>query len=163
MYGLRLIANRITGPGLLQFTAYEDIQVYVHATNEVPFGTEGEIKENVFYGSQKEIIVKVTEMVNDHSVEDISIELRKCRFSWERSHQRYRQLYKFYSHSTCAIECSREIQLRLCNCTHHLMPNGKGNHLVQYVNKSEADLTGNSYVFKCCMFQTISVFVTSTV
>lgn len=121
-FGHRLIANRLTGPGSLSFTVYEDIQIHVHAPNEVPYATEGDIKENVFYGSYKEIFISVTEMVNDQSVKDISINYRKCRFPWELNNLNDLHYYKYYSHSTCTVECSMNIQLRLCNCTHHLMP-----------------------------------------
>lgn len=55
-------------------------------------------------------------------VQDVPISQRKCQFSWERNKVPYPMIYSQYSHSTCAIECSIEIQLKLCNCTHHLMP-----------------------------------------
>lgn len=123
MYGHRLISNRFTGPGVLSFVTHEDIQVHVHASNEVPYDIESDIKEDIFYGSKKEIIIKVTDMVNDASVQDVSISNRKCRFPWERDKIPYPQLYKHYSYSTCSIECSMHIQHELCNCSHHLMPN----------------------------------------
>lgn len=122
MFGHRLIANRLSGPGILSFVALEDVQVHVHATNEVPFGIEGDIKENVFFGAIKELIVKVTEIVNDNSVQDVGIQYRKCRFSFERLTRQFESPYDFYSHSTCAVDCAIEIQLQFCNCTHHLMP-----------------------------------------
>ncbi|XP_055325494.1 sodium channel protein Nach-like [Sitodiplosis mosellana] len=116
--------NRYTGPGILSFVAYEDVQVHVHASNEVPNDIESDIKEEIFYGSDKEIIIKVIDMVNDASVQESSISKRNCRFPWERNEatQLYPMLYNQYSHSTCIIECSLKIQLELCNCSHHLMP-----------------------------------------
>lgn len=117
-----MIANRESGPGLLTFNTFEDVQVHVHATNEVPFGVEGEIKENIFFGSEKEIIVKVTEIVNDNTVRDVEIDQRKCRFASERPQTKFDSLYDYYSYSTCAIECAFKIQLECCNCIHHLMP-----------------------------------------
>lgn len=124
--GLRLIANRISGPGVLTFTAHEDIQVHIHAGNEVPYTSEGGIKENVYYGSVKEVILSVTEMVNDGSVEDISIQNRRCRFPWELPESPIPHHYNYYSHSTCMVECSIAIQVKYCNCTHHLMPRNNG-------------------------------------
>lgn len=121
MYGHRLISNRLTGPGVLSFISHEDIQVHVHASNEVPYDIESDIKEDIFFGSDKEIILKVTDMVNDVSVQDVPISNRKCRFPWERDKDTFPMLYNQYSHSTCAIECSMNIQLELCNCTQHLM------------------------------------------
>lgn len=71
MYGHRLISNRFTGPGVLSFVTHEDIQVHVHAPNEVPYDIESDIKEDVFYGSSKEIIIKVIDLVNDASVSSV--------------------------------------------------------------------------------------------
>lgn len=126
-----MIANRISGPGLLSFIVDEDVQVHVHASNEVPTVIEGDIKEDVFYGTQKEIVFKVTEMVNDQSVQDVPIEYRKCRFTWERADANVESMYEFYSHSTCIIECLMKFQVEFCNCTHHLMPQVNGmNHSI---------------------------------
>lgn len=117
-----MISNRLTGPGKLSFVAHEDIQVHLHAPNEVPFDTESSLKENIFYGSTKEILIKVTEMVNDVGVQDVSINNRECRFPWEKEGIVYPRLYDDYSHSTCVIECLMRAQISFCNCTHHLMP-----------------------------------------
>lgn len=125
-YGHRLILNRMTGPGVLSFIVDEDVQVHVHASNEVPTMIEGDIKEDVFYGTKKEIIFKVTEMVNDQSVQDVPIEYRKCLFAWERANVNFQSMYEFYSHSTCSIECLLQVHMELCNCTHHLMPQTNG-------------------------------------
>lgn len=124
-YGHRLIANRVTGPGILSFTTHEDVQIHVHASNEIPNSIEGDIKENIFYGTDKEIILKITEIVNDHSVKDVAINYRKCRFSWELDNQNFESIYNYYSHSTCSVECTMNIQKQFCNCTHHLMPRRK--------------------------------------
>ncbi|XP_031633402.1 sodium channel protein Nach-like [Contarinia nasturtii] len=128
MYGHRLLSSRSSGPGSLSFTTNEDVQVHVHTSNEVPSDTESDIKEDIFYGTEKELVLKVIDMVNDASIQDASITNRKCRFPWETrectnipSHQ-YPMLYSQYSYSTCSVECSMEIQIELCNCTHHLMP-----------------------------------------
>lgn len=122
----RLIANRITGPGLLSFIVDDDVQVHVHASNEVPTVIEGDIKEDVFYGTKKEIVFKVTEMVNDQGVRHVPIEYRKCRFTWERIDASVESIYEFYSHSTCTVECLMKFQVEFCNCTHHLMPQTNG-------------------------------------
>lgn len=124
--GRRLIINRETGPGSLSFTAHEDIQVHIHASNEVPYTSEGGIKETVYYGSVKEVILSITEMVNDASVEDIKIQNRRCRFPWELPITQIPHHYNYYSHSTCMTECSIAIQIKYCNCTHHLMPRNSG-------------------------------------
>lgn len=112
----------MTGPGALSFVTHEDVQVYIHSPNEVPYDTEKSIRESIFYGSKNEIVLKVTEMVNDLNVQDVSIKNRKCRFPWERNGIPYPILYHEYSYSSCRIECLMSIQLEICNCTHHLMP-----------------------------------------
>lgn len=122
MFGHRLISNRLTGPGVLSFITHDDIQVHVHASNEVPYDIESDIKEDIFFDSNKELVIKVTDMVNDVSVQDVPISNRNCRFPWEHDKDTYPMLYKQYSHSTCAIGCAMYIQVELCNCTHHLMP-----------------------------------------
>lgn len=122
------MSNRHTGPGVLKFVTHEDVQLHLHAPNEVPYDIE-RISEDIFYGSEKEIIFKVIDVVNDATVQDASICNRNCRFAWERKDelkQRYPMLYNQYSHSTCAIECSMDIQRELCNCSHHLMPHSNG-------------------------------------
>lgn len=81
-----------------------------------------DIKENIFYGSNKEILIKLIDMVNDVSVQDVSIANRKCRFSWERDILAYPTIYDHYSYSACFVECSMGVQVEFCNCTHHLMP-----------------------------------------
>lgn len=119
LYGYRLIANRITGPGLLSFIVDEDVRVHVHATNEIPSTVEADIAAEVFYGTRKEIIFKIVEMVNDQNVENVPIEYRKCRFTWERVTADVASIYEYYGHSTCTVECLMQFQRKFCNCTQH--------------------------------------------
>lgn len=119
LYGYRLVANRITGPGLLSFIVDEDVRVHVHATNEIPSTVEANIAAEVFYGTRKEIIFKIVEMVNDQNVENVPIEYRKCRFTSERVTADVVSIYEYYGHSTCTVECLRQFQRKLCNCTQH--------------------------------------------
>lgn len=57
-------------------------------------------------------------MANEKEVESIDIQRRKCRFPAEN----YLKTSKVYSYPACLLECQREIHLKICNCTHHLMP-----------------------------------------
>lgn len=153
-YGHRLIANRITGPGLLSFIVDEDVQVHVHASNQVPTIIDGDIKEDVFYGTEKEIVFKVTEMVNDHSVQDVPIEYRKCRFTWERPDARVESIFEYYSHSTCIIECLMKFQVGYCNCTHHLMPQTNGmNYPMSGLPSAYSSIHSFSANIKICDFE----------
>lgn len=118
---MRLIANRILGPGKLSFTAFEDVSVQLHSSQDVPYTVDGDLKEIVVFGTVKELVVSVIEMTNDPSIRTVPIAQRKCRFYWESMHSGVESLFRYYSHSTCTVECSRFAQLKYCNCTHHLM------------------------------------------
>lgn len=57
--------NRKTGPGSLEFGLREDVQIFMHPPNEVPHAFEArEIKQTVLWGSKKEIIVKLDEIID---------------------------------------------------------------------------------------------------
>lgn len=123
MYGHRLIMNHKTGAGKLEFVATEDVSVHLHAPEYVPSLIEGDIKEKVLYGSVKEIIISVIEMVNDRTTADVSISHRQCRFPWEVvQDDGPKSVFKFYDYSICMIKCAEDIQRKYCNCIHHLMP-----------------------------------------
>ncbi|XP_034484372.1 pickpocket protein 11 [Drosophila innubila] len=113
--------NRITGAGHLKFHAAADIQVHVHAPIDVPFHfAEGMIKETVLLGNYKEVILNVIEVFNHESVEELSYEQRRCRYSHEHVEERL-GIYEFYSYSGCIVECTVSLQLLYCNCTSHFM------------------------------------------
>lgn len=64
---------------------------------------------------------------------DVAIENRKCRYSDENT----LEVYKRYSYSACIVQCRKDAMLRICNCTHHLMPNtGKLNDPTLIANLS---------------------------
>lgn len=113
--------NRITGPGHLNFHAAADIQLYVHAPIDVPYQlSEGMIRETVLLGHDKELVLNVIEVHNDESVQDLSMEQRRCRFADEHVPDR-QGIYEFYSYSSCVVECTVLLQLANCNCTSHFM------------------------------------------
>lgn len=57
--------------------------MHLHSPSDVPFISEGDIKENVLYGITKELMISVSEIVNDQNVENVDIDVRRCRFPWE--------------------------------------------------------------------------------
>lgn len=60
-----LIMNRKTGPGSLDFALREDVQIFIHPPDEVPHAFEArEIKQTVLWGSKKEIIIKLDEIID---------------------------------------------------------------------------------------------------
>lgn len=56
---------------------------------------------------------------NDPETRSVSIEQRNCRFSNENP----LDVYKHYSYSACSVQCRKDKQMKICNCTSHLMPN----------------------------------------
>lgn len=50
---------------------------------------------------------------------EVSVSQRNCRYGEDN----YLNVYRHYSYSACSVQCRKDAQLRLCNCTHHLMPN----------------------------------------
>jgi acid-sensing ion channel, other len=119
-FGKELFCNQENGPGKLKMMVTEDVQIFIHNPNDVPYANvERDLKDTILWGSTKEIIVKVTEIINDETVVTIPIAQRHCRFSWEREES---NIYDIYSFSTCQTSCYNEAQVKFCNCTHHLMP-----------------------------------------
>ncbi|CAH0551589.1 unnamed protein product [Brassicogethes aeneus] len=62
----------------------------------------------------------VIEIENDENVKFLSVENRGCRFPWEKPPELI--VHKYYSYSTCVVQCHADSHIKLCNCTHHLMP-----------------------------------------
>lgn len=56
---------------------------------------------------------------NDEGIRDVSIDQRNCRYYDENN----LNVHKLYSYSACSVQCRKDAQLRMCNCTSHLMPN----------------------------------------
>lgn len=56
----------------------------MHSPDGIPFvNEEGNLKDTVLWGTKKEMLVSVTEIVNDPNVIDLNFEHRKCRFPTE--------------------------------------------------------------------------------
>lgn len=119
--------SRSLGVGFLSFEVTADIQLHVHSPVEIPYlNADGMIKETVLLGSSKEIILNTMEVYNHPSLNKITKDERRCRFLHELTDLgKSLKLYEFYSFSTCKIECTFAIHLKLCNCSNHfLVPEG---------------------------------------
>uniref|UniRef100_A0A182QV99 Uncharacterized protein n=1 Tax=Anopheles farauti TaxID=69004 RepID=A0A182QV99_9DIPT len=80
----RLVSNRATGPGWLRFRVLEDVQLYLHDEFSVPHAyVDRALRETVLWGMRKEIAVRVIEMENKATVDELPIWRRNCRFPWE--------------------------------------------------------------------------------
>lgn len=63
--------------------------------------------------------ISVRNIENDPLTRDVSVEQRNCRYNDEN----ILDVHKYYSYSACSVQCRKDKQLRMCNCTNHLMPN----------------------------------------
>jgi amiloride-sensitive sodium channel len=72
------------------------------------------------YGFAEEFYIKVNDISNQEEVHAVDIPKRNCRFHDEN----YMDVYPVYSVPACLVNCRRNLQLKLCNCTSFYMPNG---------------------------------------
>lgn len=64
-----LINNRRNGPGKLEFSLLEDVQIFIHPHNEVPHAFQDhELKQTVLWGSRKEIVLSVQDILDPEKV-----------------------------------------------------------------------------------------------
>lgn len=56
---------------------------------------------------------------NDYGARLISPEKRKCRYTDENS----LKVYRHYSYTACTVQCRKDAQIKLCNCTNYFTPN----------------------------------------
>lgn len=61
-------------------------------------------------------------LLNKLQVRYVSIAQRNCRFMEEASDI---DVYRYYSYSTCCVQCRKMAQLKTCGCVHHLVPNSR--------------------------------------
>ncbi|XP_054257253.1 sodium channel protein Nach-like [Macrosteles quadrilineatus] len=111
--------NWKTGPGKLEFRAYEKVKVVLHASEDVPFLNHPQQEQEIIpWGNIFDMRFQVKEIKNDPYVKKVSISQRNCRFPDEN----YLQTYSLYSYSACVVDCRAQAQIQYCNCLHHFMP-----------------------------------------
>ncbi|XP_055632460.1 sodium channel protein Nach [Toxorhynchites rutilus septentrionalis] len=113
-------SNKYTGPGKLKITVLTEAYVYTLAEEDVPnlITPKSEVLViDYFIAYNRQISVKNIE--NDPETKQVSVEQRMCRYPDENN----LNVHKYYSYSACSVQCRRDKQLQLCNCTSHLMPN----------------------------------------
>lgn len=127
-----LISDRLSGPGTLKLVAMEDIKIYLHAVDDVPYkASDRSLFDTVLWGSKKDIFFNVQEIMNDEKVKFISKDQRKCKFNWEFDPNDMFEIYNnTYSYSTCEMECYYQSQIDYCGCVHHFMPYNKKSKLM---------------------------------
>ncbi|KAF5298771.1 hypothetical protein FQR65_LT09640 [Abscondita terminalis] len=118
---LNMESNRATGPGELYIEAIEDMRIYFHAPEDVPFiNSNSEQRKDIGLGEIYNVSISVIEIKNDERIKNIPIDKRGCRFPWENPNDLI--VHKYYSYSSCVVQCHANAHQDLCNCTHHFMP-----------------------------------------
>lgn len=64
-------------------------------------------------------MISLKNIKNDPQTRSVSVEQRSCRFTDEND----LDVHRHYSYSACSVQCRKDRQLAICNCTSHLMPN----------------------------------------
>ncbi|KAJ3637615.1 hypothetical protein MTP99_001059 [Tenebrio molitor] len=114
-------SNRKTGPGALFVETIEDVRLYFHAREDVPFiNSDPDQRKDVMLGETYNISINVIEIENDENVRTLPVGTRRCRFPEEKPDELI--VHEYHSYSTCVVQCHADAHIDLCNCTHHLMP-----------------------------------------
>ncbi|XP_045448255.1 sodium channel protein Nach-like [Melitaea cinxia] len=117
---LEMISNRTTGPGMIKFDVSLPVKVFVLNEEEVPSLTSlgsDFISVTLEFNYRRQITIKNIE--NDVDARKIVPEKRKCRYINEN----ILNVYPYYSYTACTVQCRKNAQMRLCNCTNFFMPN----------------------------------------
>ncbi|KAL3270747.1 hypothetical protein HHI36_021272 [Cryptolaemus montrouzieri] len=132
-----MVSNIHTGPGslyleilgmasvstalkFLKVVSPSGLQVYLLGEQEVPTMTT--FTTDVIPISPHMHVhrfIAIREIENQPEVKDVSVEQRKCKFTYEND----LGIYRHYSYSACCVHCRKNAQLKVCGCVHHLMPN----------------------------------------
>ncbi|XP_022177636.1 sodium channel protein Nach [Myzus persicae] len=98
------------------------IQVFIHSVVDVPYyNTISTDILQATMGIHKQFKFVIKDIENEDEVRFVGISQRRCRFPLEN----YLDVSSKYSYSSCIVNCRRQKQLEMCNCTSHLMPNSK--------------------------------------
>lgn len=137
-----MISNRKLGPGTLFLKLIGNANIYILGEQEVPSLTTLatdilQVTPHIHFHRY----MVINEIDNQPEVKDVSIEQRNCRFMDESD----LDVYSYYSYSACCVQCRKDAQLKICNCTHHLIPNSpKDKHCdikgLDCLNKNYNDL-----------------------
>ncbi|XP_034473687.1 sodium channel protein Nach [Drosophila innubila] len=117
---VNMYSNRFTGPGSLKIELLTEATVFILGAEEVPtlvtpktdFLVVGPYISFTRYVSKRDI-------ENDEAIRETSIHQRNCRFPDEN----ILDVHGYYSYSACTVQCRKDRQMELCNCSSHLSPN----------------------------------------
>ncbi|KAG6443740.1 hypothetical protein O3G_MSEX003027 [Manduca sexta] len=115
-----MISNRTTGPGALSFKVMITGNVYIMNEEEVPaLTTTGSDIMVVGPEIYHRRYISIRNIENDAGARMIAPKKRKCRYTDEN----FVDIYRHYSYTACTVQCRKEAQLRLCNCSNYFIPN----------------------------------------
>ncbi|XP_013186814.1 pickpocket protein 19 [Amyelois transitella] len=117
---LPMVSNKTTGPGAINFLVLVTANVYILNEEEVPsLTTIGSDVLTVGPEVTHKRYITIRNIENDAEARMISPTKRKCRYTDEN----FLDVYRHYSYTACTVQCRKDAQLRLCNCTNYFMPN----------------------------------------
>ncbi|XP_033610859.1 sodium channel protein Nach [Cryptotermes secundus] len=118
---IKMISSRETGPGTLTVGVKRNVWVFMHSSSDVFISIhESNKRWSVLgYGETWTVLFNVVEIVNDPLLQQVPIKRRGCRFP-EEIPDHYK-LFKYYSYSTCVLECRAIKMLEHCNCINHII------------------------------------------
>ncbi|XP_052741500.1 sodium channel protein Nach [Bicyclus anynana] len=119
-----MTSNRTSRLGMIKF--HVTIPVKVYTLNEEEMEEKSKNKKNsckrikaILSGYVFRRLITVRNIENDADARFISPEKRKCRYIDENN----LQVYPYYSYTACTVQCRKDAQMRLCNCSNFFMPN----------------------------------------
>ncbi|XP_055592167.1 sodium channel protein Nach isoform X2 [Uranotaenia lowii] len=117
---LNMISNKYTGPGKLKVQVLTESYIYTLGEEDVPnlITPKSDVLLVDYYIAYKRQI-SIKDIENDSETTQVSVDQRKCRFPEEN----ILNVHDYYSYSACSVQCRKDKQLAICNCTSHLMPN----------------------------------------
>lgn len=86
--------------------------------------------------------VSKRDIENDEEIRQTSVHQRNCRFPDEN----ILNVHRYYSYSACTVQCRKDRQMELCNCSSHLTPNSPDHELcnmdgLECLNQNYEDLS----------------------
>ncbi|GAB0089204.1 sodium channel protein Nach [Sergentomyia squamirostris] len=115
-----MISDKYTGPGKLKIEILTDAFIYILGEEDVPHLVTSKsemlaVTPRISYYR----VISMKNIENDPETRDVNVAQRSCRYPDEN----ILDVHKFYSYSACSVQCRKDAQLKMCNCTNHLMPN----------------------------------------
>uniref|UniRef100_A0A1I8PKI8 Uncharacterized protein n=1 Tax=Stomoxys calcitrans TaxID=35570 RepID=A0A1I8PKI8_STOCA len=140
---LNLWSNRHTGPGNLKLDIHTEAVVFILGEEEVPTLVTPKT-DYLIVGPYISFVRHIAkrDIQNDEQIRDTKVSQRNCRFNDENN----LDVHRYYSYSACTVQCRKDKQLELCNCSSHLAPNTPSHQMcnmdgLECLNRNYEDLS----------------------